>query len=343
MKYSFRNDYSEGCSPEIMEALIRTNNLQLTGYGEDEYATKAASLIKKAINREDVDIHFVPGGTPCNVLAIALALKPYEAVICCDSGHINVHEAGSIEATGHKILVADSYDGKVSPEGVRKICTQVTGDHMVKPTMVFISNATEFATVYTKEELIALRKVCDEFSLYLYMDGARLANALVSEGNDVTLEDICELCDLFYIGGTKNGSLIGEAMIIVNDSLKEGFRYHLKQKGYMLAKGRIMSISFATLFKDDLYLKNAKQANKTAQALKYAFEAYGIPQYSDSKTNQLFPILSNQLLEKIQEDYDVELWGPYDQDHQIVRFTTSWATKEETVLQFVSDLKKYMK
>lgn len=338
--YSFASDYLEGCTPEILEALIKVNYKQSPGYGEDDYCTLAKAGIKKIIGREDVDVHFVPGGTPCNVLGICTCLKDYQAVICCESGHINTHETGAVESTGHKIVTAPGYDGKITAAEVEELVKKHGDEHMVQPKMVFISQATEFGTCYTLAELKAIKEVCVKYGLYLYVDGARIANALTAKSNDVSLNDIAEMADMFYIGGTKNGALLGEAMVIVNDDLKEDFRYRLKQRGSMLAKGRIMGLSFFVLLNNDLYLKLASHANKMADALRFIFKSYNIPQYIKTETNQVFVVLDNTLLKKIQEEYTVTVWGPYDSDHTIVRFVTSWCTKEEAVIEFAEFMKK---
>lgn len=338
--YNFASDYLEGCTPEILEALIKVNYKQSPGYGEDEYSRLAKQSIAKAIGRNDVDIHFVPGGTPCNILGICSCLKDYQAVICAESGHINVHETGAIEAAGHKILTAPGSNGKISAAEIEAIVKKHTDEHMVQPKMVFISQASEFGTIYSLEELEAIAAVCRQYQLYLYVDGARLANALVAKGNDVSLANLAELADMFYIGGTKNGALLGEAMVIVNDELKKDFRFRLKQRGAMLAKARIMGVSFFVLFNNDLYLKLANHANKMADALRFIFKTYNIPQYIRSNTNQTFVVISNELLKKIQENYIVTVWGPYDNTHSIVRFVTSWCTKEEAILQFAEFIKQ---
>ena len=341
--YNFQSDYLEGCAPEILEELIKTNNKQQKGYGEDDYCLIAKKLIRNALNRDDVDIHFVPGGTPCNILASAVCLKPYEAVICPTTGHINVHETGSVEHLGHKIIEVKHNEGKISPVEIVKVCEKHIDEHMVKPRMVFISNPTELGTIYSKTELQVLRETCDKYGLYLYMDGARLGSALSCIENDLTLNDFATLTDMFYIGGTKNGALLGEAMVIVNPELKKDFRYYLKQNGMMLAKGRILGVSFKTLFTDDLYFKLAKHANKTANALKYVFGAFNIKPYVDSPTNQLFYILDNDVIAKISKKYTFEIWDKYDETSSICRFVTSWATKEEAALEFASDLKEALK
>ena len=341
--YNFQSDYLEGCTPEILEELIKVNKKQSEGYGQDEYCLEAAGIIKQKIGRSDADVHFIPGGTPCNILAISSALRPHEAVIAADSGHISVHETGAIEATGHKVIEINAPDGKVDPKAVIRVCEEHTDEHMVKPKMLFISNPTELGTIYGITEIRILREICNRYGLYFYMDGARLANALAVAENDLDLTEIPKYFDLFYIGGTKNGALLGEAMVIINDALKPEFRYQIKQKGQMLAKGRIMGVSFKTLFKDDLYLELAKHANKTANALKYVFGALNVREYVKSPTNQLFVILDNEVIEKLQPEYNFLVWRKYDERHSICRFVTSWNTREEAILEFAQDLRNAIK
>lgn len=335
--YSFANDYSEGACPKVLKALIETNDVQEAGYGLDDFSLETSNIIKNILENRNVDVHFITGGTPCNILAVSL-LKSYEAVIAAETGHINVHETGAIEATGHKILTVKGRYGKLNSNDIIRVVHQHGDEHMVKPKMVFISNATEFGTIYTKEELKDLYKTCKELNLYLYLDGARISNALVATGNDMTLKDICEYTDMFYIGGTKNGALIGEAMVIKNDELKPEFRYTMKQHGAMLAKGRLISVQLKALLENELYLENARNANIMAQALKYIFKQHGIPMYIDSQTNQIFPVISNKLLEKIKTKYLVTEWGKYDDERTIVRFACSWATKKEDLEEFFDDL-----
>lgn len=335
--YSFENDYSEGACKQVLDYLIEHNDIQSSGYGLDEYCNQASLLIKKEIARDDVDIHFITGGTPCNVLAINL-LKPYEAVICVESGHINVHETGAVEATGHKIIPTKGKDGKILIEEIEKVILSHQDEHMVKPRMVFISNATEYGTIYTKQELIDIADVCKKYNLYLYLDGARIGNALMAKNNDLDLKTIAQYVDIFYIGGTKNGALLGEAMVIISNDLKENFRYYMKRNCAMLAKSKIIGQQFISLFTDSIYYKNAANANQMAQALKDIFLQNNIEMYIDSPTNQIFPIIENELLKKIKQEYQILEWGPYDDQHTIVRFVCSWATKEDIIDKFKNDL-----
>lgn len=339
--YLFENDYSEGACQKVLDYLGEVNMVQSPGYGVDSFSEKAQEMIRKLVHNDSVDVHFITGGTPCNVLAISL-LKPYEAVICVSSGHINVHETGAVEATGHKIIATEGKDGKILPEKIEEAVLGHTDEHMVKPKMVFLSNATEYGTIYTKAELKKIREVCDRYGLYLYLDGARLGNALAAQGNDLTFEDVCELSDIFYIGGTKNGALLGEAMVIRNNDLKPDFRYYIKRQCSMLAKTRIISQQFIALLEDETYMNNARNANDKAQQLKKIFTDNNIRMYMDSPTNQIFPIIENSLLEKIKEKYVMISWGRYDDDHTIVRFVCSWATGQQTIDEFAQDLKTYL-
>lgn len=335
---SFENDYSEGTCKEILDELIKENLKQVTGYGKDPYCLKASKAIKKAIKDDKVDVHFITGGTPCNILACSL-LKPYECVICASTGHINVHETGAIENTGHKCLIANSKDGKLSGKTIEEVFNKHTDEHMVKPAMVYISDSTEIGTIYTKKELIDISKTCKKLGLYLYLDGARIGSALTAKGNDLSLSDINKLCDLFYIGGTKNGALLGEAMVIKNNELKKNFRYLLKNKGFMLAKHRTVGISFYKLFEDDLYFKLAAHANKMADELRSCFKKTKTKLFANTTTNQIFVILDNETIKKLRKKYVFEDWGIIDNKHTAVRFVTSWATPKENVESFIKDYK----
>lgn len=336
--YSFENDYSEGASKEILKAIVKYNYDQNTGYGLDEHSKNAADLIKKEICNDNVDIHFITGGTPCNVLAIQL-LKSYEAVICADTGHINVHETGAVENSGHKILTVTNEDGKLRPHQIEEVVLKHTDEHMVKPKMVFIANATELGSAYTLDELKAIKEVCDKYSLYLYVDGARIGNALAC--TNVTFKDIANLADAFYIGGTKNGAFIGEAFIIKNNGLKKDFRFLIKQNCSMLAKGFFVGIEFEELFTNDLYMRNAKHANEMANRLREVLRMKGIRFYLETKTNQIFAIIKNDLLKEMQKDFVVSPWGKYSNEETIVRFVTSWSTTIEAIKEFDKFLRNH--
>ena len=333
--YSFRNDYSEGAHPDILKRLLDMNQCQNVGYGEDALCEHAKQMLKEKLQCEDCDIHFLVGGTQANLTVIAAALRPYEAVIAVDSGHINVHETGAVEATGHKVLIADSVDGKITPEGIRKAVHLHEDEHMVKPAMVYISNATEIGTIYHREVLTQIAAVCREYGLYLFMDGARMGAALAAEDNDVSFADLCTYCDVFYLGGTKNGAFFGEAVVIVNDELKKDFRYMIKQRGGMLAKGWLLGVQFAALFEGNRYIEIAAHANRMAQKLQDAMEACGLPFFIKTTTNQIFPILPNILIEELQKEYAFQVWEAMDETHTAMRFVTSWATEEKEVDRFI--------
>ncbi|MFL0268165.1 threonine aldolase family protein [Candidatus Clostridium radicumherbarum] len=338
--YSFKNDYSEGAHPRILNALLESNMEQVEGYGEDPYCIEAAELIKKKIGREDIDIHFMPGGTQTNLTVISSFLRPHEAAIAANTGHILVHETGAIEYTGHKVISIASSDGKLTPSLIKPALEAHTDEHMVKPKLVYISNSTEIGTIYSKKELEELSKFCRENKLYLYVDGARLGSALCSEANDIKLSDMGSLVDAFYIGGTKNGALIGEALVICRDSLKEDFRFFIKQKGAMLAKGRLLGIQFLELFKNDLYFGLAKHANDMANILKEGIKKAGYGFLIDSPSNQIFPILPNKLIEKLLKNFTFYVWEKVDEENSAIRLVTSWATNREYVLEFLAALEK---
>ncbi|WP_127836965.1 threonine aldolase family protein [Clostridium prolinivorans] len=339
--YSFKNDYSEGAHPRILNTLLETNMEQLEGYEEDIYTKKAINLLKEKIKREDIDIHLIPGGTQTNLIAISAFLRPYEAAIAVDTGHIFVHETGAIEATGHKVIPVKGVEGKITTSAIKKVLDVHTDEHMVKPKLVYISNSTEIGTIYTKNELKEISNFCKENNLILYIDGARLGSALTSEENNLTLSDLANFSDAFYIGGTKNGALIGEALVICKDSLKEDFRFHIKQKGAMLAKGRILGIQFLELFKDNLFFDLAKHANNMAKILKNGIYESGYLFLTNSSSNQLFPIFPNELIKKLEEKYSFSIWEKIDEENSAIRLVTSWATKEENVLEFIKDIKNF--
>ena len=337
--YSFLCDYSEGAHPQIMEALIRTNLEQTDGYGLDPHCFNAASLIQKKIGRDDVDVHFLVGGTQTNFTAISAFLRAHEAVISARTGHIHVHETGAIEATGHKILTWATPDGKLTPVEIQAALDEHEDEHMAKPKLVYISNSTEIGSIYKKADLTQLSEICKRNNLILFMDGARLASALTSEENDLTLTDLAELTDAFYIGGTKNGALMGEALVICNDLLKEDFRYHMKQKGGLLAKGRLLGIQFEELFRDNLYFELAAHGNKMASILKNRFADLGYSFLTHSPSNQVFPILPNSLIEKLEQNFSFYRWKKIDEDHSAIRLVTSWATEESKTNEFVNKMK----
>ena len=323
--HRFTNDYSEGAHPRILEALMNTNLTQHTGYGMDEHCQKAAELICRECShiasgadshptiRTDLDIHFLVGGTQTNRIVIDAALRPYQAVIAVSTGHINVHETGAVEASGHKVIAVPGEDGKLTASAVEKVLSAHRDEHMVQPKMVYISNTTELGTQYTKKELEELSRLCRLKGLYLFLDGARLGSALTS--------------------------LFGEALVIRNDSIKKDFRYMIKQNGAMLAKGWLLGIQFETLFTDGLFYEMAAQANELAQIMRKGFEDCQIPFLSSSASNQLFPIVDDSLAEKLMRLYGANAEKKTDDTHTAIRFVTSWATPREAAQEFVRELK----
>ena len=336
--YSFKNDYSEGAHPRILKALTETNLEQVDGYGEDRYTVKAVELLKHRLKRDDVDIHLFSGGTQTNLTALSAFLRPHEAAVAASTGHILVHETGAVEATGHKVISVEVPDGKLTPKHIREAVESHTDEHMVKPRLVYLSNSTEIGTIYTKSELEKIRQLCLEKKLYLYVDGARLGSALCAAGDALKLSDLPGLADAFYIGGTKNGALIGEALIICREELREDFRFHMKQKGALLAKGKLLGIQFLELFRDDLYFDLARHANAMADLLRKAIGGAGHSFFVDSPSNQIFPIFPNEMISRLQENYSFYIWAQMGGDRSAVRLVTSWATDEAAVRRFIGDL-----
>ena len=343
----FHNDYSEGCHEKVLQKLIETNLEQTPGYGADAYCISAAEKIKAACGREDIDVHFLVGGTQANLTVIDAALRPHQGALCAVSGHINVHETGAVEATGHKVLPLPSADGKISAEQVANAVDAHWNDdsfeHIAQPKLVYISNPTELGTLYSLRELEDLAAVCREKKLYLFLDGARMGYGLAATGYDVTLSDIARLCDVFYIGGTKVGALFGEAVVIANPALKEDFRYLIKQHGGMLAKGRLLGVQFDALFTDDLYFEISRHAIKMADQLRSCFDELNVPYLVPGITNQIFPILPDELLSELGKNFMFTEMERVDNAHRCVRFCTSWATKQENVDALCAELKRLQK
>lgn len=340
----FHNDYSEGCHEKVLQALIQTNMEQTTGYGEDEYCASAADQIRKLCGREDLAVHFLVGGTQANLTVIDAALRPHQATLGAASAHINVHETGAVEATGHKVLSVSSADGKITAQQVRTVVDahRASGsfEHEAQPKLVYISNPTELGTLYSLAELEALSAVCKEKGLYLFLDGARLGYGLAAKGYDVTLSDIARLCDVFYIGGTKVGALFGEAVVIGNPAIAEDFRYLIKQHGGMLAKGRLLGIQFGALMEYGLYFRIAEHAVQMADRIRHTFDELHVPYLIPGVTNQIFPILSDDFLAELGKNFMFTEQERVDATHRAVRFCTSWATKEENVDALCAELKR---
>ena len=341
MKYSFKNDYSEGAHPRILDALIKYNLTQQNGYGLDEYSLNAAKFIRDKCAAPNASVHFVSGGTQANLTVISAFLRPHESVVSALTGHIFTNESGAIEATGHKIHGVETADGKLRPQDVQNILdAHQNVPHQLKQRLVYISNSTEIGTIYSKKELQELYEFCQNKNLILFMDGARLGHALTAETNDLTFDEIAKFTDAFYLGGTKNGALIGEAIVINNPALQDEFGFHLKQKGALLAKGRLLGIQFEELMRDNLYFELADHANRQAMKIKEAFEEIGCDFLAETFTNQIFPVLSAKQIDQLSEKYDFYIWKKIDSERSAIRLITSWSTTDETVAGFINEVKE---
>ena len=339
----FNNDYNHGAFESVLKELAATNGTSYAGYGEDEWCAKAESAIKKLVSNEDALIKFVPGATQANLVVISAALSPVQSVIAADTGHINCHEAASIENTGHKILELPNTDGKIDARQIAACAAAYydggTPEYLTEPKMVYLSFPTEKGTLYSKRELREISEVCKRYGMYLFVDGARMGYGLGSERNDLTLRDFAELCDVFYIGGTKCGALFGEALVITEASLKYRFKAHMKQNGAVLAKGWLMGLQFAVMLQNGEYFERTKRADELAMQIKTAFESKGVPFWVDSFTNQQFVILSDSQKEALAKGYYFEEEGTVPQG-TVVRFCTSGATTQAEVDALVADIAK---
>ena len=334
-----KNDYSEGALPEVLQALIDTNSDHTAGYGDDPYCERAAQLLRQQFACPGADVHFLVGGTQTNTTCITAFLRPWEAVIAAETAHIAVHETGAIEARGHKVCIVPTTDGKLTSADVERVFREHqtwNTEHMVYPKLVYISNPTELGTIYTCAELQALRSVCDALGLYLYLDGARLACALTCEENNLRPADLPHLCDAFYVGGTKNGLLFGEALVILREELKPHFRAMIKQCGGLLAKGRLLGVQFGTFFQNDLWLNAAVHANTMAKRLQEGIAEKGYAFYVTSPTNQVFPIFPRALASRLERDFVFDYQALLDGDRAAIRLVTSWATPVSAVEAFLS-------
>ena len=336
----FQCDYSEGAHPKIMQRLMDTNMEQTVGYSEDPYCEHARTLIKEACHRPDADVHFLVGGTQSNTTVIAHILRPHQGAVAADSGHINVHETGAIENTGHKVLALPSVNGKLTAKQIADTFEAHINDcnfeHMVQPGMVYISFPTEVGTLYSRQELKDIYEVCRAYHKPLFIDGARLGYGLCSPECDITLPELAQLCDVFYIGGTKVGALFGEAIVITNPELKQDFRYSIKQHGGMLAKGRLLGLQFETLFTDNLYFEISSHAIEQALRIKKALQEKGYPFFMESNTNQQFPIFPDEVLTHLEQEFQFSFWEKVDESHTAVRICTSWATQKENVDRLIA-------
>jgi threonine aldolase len=338
MKYLFFDDCSEGVHPEILKLLETHNADQQRGYGNDEYTAEAANRIKKVIQNDSVDVHLVTGGTQANLICLASMLRPFEGIIAPTSGHIVTHESGAIEATGHKIITVTGVNGKLTPAGIDQGLITYENEHTVVPRVVFLTQTTELGTVYTLEELQEVSSYAHSKGLYVYLDGARLGTALASKQAGMSLADIAKCVDMFYIGGTKNGAMFGEAIVIINNAFKENFRNHLKQRGALLVKGRFLGLQFMRFFDtDNLYIAIGAESNRKSQLLFEGLQKLGVKFKIKPATNQIFPILSNSLIKELEKDYGFYFWEKYDENNSVVRLVCSWATPEDATSTFLKD------
>ncbi|MCR5794687.1 MAG: low specificity L-threonine aldolase [Solobacterium sp.] len=332
---TFESDYVEGAHPKILEELVETNMVQVSGYGSDPFTESAKKKIIQACGRENAQVYLMAGGTQTNALIIDTMLEPYEGVVTAETGHIAVHEAGAVEFTGHKVLTIPHHNGKMDPAELRAYLETFWKDgnheHMVFPGMVYITHPTEFGTLYTRNELQQIGDICKEYEIPLFLDGARLGYGLMSNDTDVDLPFIAQTVDVFYIGGTKIGALIGEAVVFTHSNMPKHFITRVKQHGAMLAKGRLIGIQFDALFTDDLYFKISRHAIEMAEILKQTLKDKGYTFFMDSPTNQQFIVLENSQMEELKKHVGFSFWETVDEDHTAVRFATSWATTEENL------------
>ena len=330
------NDYCHGAHPKVLEALANANDQAFCGYGCDEACERAAKLIRERAGAPEADVHFLVGGTQANFVVIRAALRPWQSVICADTGHINVHETGAVEHAGVKCETAPNRDGKISAAQIDAIAANWEGstvpEHITQPKMVYISMATETGSVYALAELEAIRRVCDAHGLYLFIDGARLSYGLEAIGGDVALQDIARVSDVFYCGGTKCGALFGEAVVITNDELKPHFRASMKQNGAMLAKGWLLGLQFEALFTDDLYFAIARRANELAARVKEACAKAGIPLFAQTTTNQVFITVTDAQYAELSRGFELEFEQRVDEGHVAIRVCTAWSTTEEEIV-----------
>lgn len=334
---SFKNDYSEGAHFRIIDAFMKSNLEQTDGYGEDPYTLEAYDNIKKHLQAPDCHIRFLVGGTQTNLTVISHMLRPHQSVISAETGHVNSHETGAIEYTGHKVELIPAPEGKLNPELVKKVLSTHTDAHNVEPKMVYVSNPNELGAIYSKKELKDLYDTCKDNGLYLFVDGARLASAVTSDHNDIEFKDYKYLCDVLYVGGTKCGAMFGEAVVFFNSDLVPGFQYAIKQRGALLAKGRLLGIQFNELFKDELYFELGKISNEMAKKLKECFIENNIEFLVESYSNQLFVIIPNEILKELDKKYTYSYIEAHGEDKSVVRFVTSWATTKANVKEFIKD------
>ena len=337
-KISFLSDYSQGAHPAVLDALIRTNEEHTDGYGTDAHCVHAGEMIREMTGAPESSVHLMIGGTPCNLTFIAASLRPYEAVISARTGHIYAHETGAVEATGHRVITAEAPDGKLTPELIEAAYAEYQDEHTVLPRMVYISQPTEIGTLYSCAEMKAVSEKCKELDLILYVDGARLGSALTCAANDLTLRQLAQLCDAFYIGGAKCGALLGEAVVIPDPGRLPNLFTIIKQHGALLAKGRLLGIQFDELFRDGLYERIGEPAIRAAESIKKALREKGYRLYFDNPTNQIFYVMENEVLKKLEEKVEYSFWEKYDDDHTVIRFATDWGTTEEETRALIDAL-----
>ena len=334
----FRSDYSQGAHPKVMEALTKTNMEHTDGYCMDPHCENAARMIRELIGIDDCAVHMMVGGTPCNVTVIAAALRPYEAVIAVRSGHAYKHETGAVEGTGHRVIAMDSTDGKLTPELIDRAMEEYDDEHTPLPRMAYVSQPTEIGSLYSKAEMTALSRKCAEKNLYLYVDGARLGSALTSDENDLTIAELARLCDAFYIGGTKNGALFGEALVILNKAIDDHFRFMIKRQCGLLAKGRLIGVQFEALLeggKDSIYFEMAARANRLAKKLRDGLAKSGVKFYSESQTNQIFPVLPVNIVRELEKDFFFYEWAPEKEGMIPIRLVTGWGSEDSDADAFI--------
>lgn len=338
----FRSDYSQGAHPKVMVALLKTNLEHTDGYGLDEHCLHAEKMIQELIGLDDCQVHMMVGGTPCNVTFIAASLKPYESVISVRSGHVYFHETGAVEGTGHRIVAMDGVNGKLTPEMIDRAWGEFEDEHTTKPRLAYISQPTEIGSIYSKAEMTALSEKCRERNMLLYVDGARLGTAFTCRDNDLSMPELAQLCDAFYIGGTKNGALFGEALVIRSQEINRDFRWMMKRQCGLLAKGRLIGVQFEALMEgglNSLYFELARHANEMAEKLRDGLSDMGVAFYSNSQTNQVFPVLPTHIVKELEKDFFFYEWAPEKNGMIPIRLVTAWGTQKSEVDAFLSAMR----
>ncbi|MDR0625334.1 MAG: aminotransferase class I/II-fold pyridoxal phosphate-dependent enzyme [Holosporales bacterium] len=346
-RIEFSSDYNEGAHPRLIQKLVETNMAQTFGYGLDPYCDEAVEIIRDLCGNRDVDVHFVVGGTLTNLISVAACLRAHEGVISPTNGHIHILETGSIEATGHKILLIQGENGKITASQIdreyEEYCNSDARVHLVHPKLVYITHPTEYGTLYTKAELKAISDVCKKRGLYLFVDGARLGYGMTAKGSDFDIKFLTECCDIFYIGGAKQGALFGEAIVVKNKNIADGFRQLIKQRGGLMSKGRLLGMQFSELFRDGLYFDIAKHANEMADLIRTCLKNAGIRFFVENTTNLLFPIFPDDMFHKLSEKYSLTNFSRWNESSSVIRIATSWATTEQNVNALIHDIEEAAK